>query len=147
MPFVLCSGSGCNLGSILQQGTYAHGNPHLSRRRIDRYCLECRQRRRIADTVYRSRISYELKASMQTSTDSRNGCCRRSKSCFLPALHTRRLPVSPPLMRPTISNAVVPGELFTEPPTLINLGFEWLIQGDDNRNASVCRLVSREGQH
>ena len=39
-------------------------------------------------------------------------------------------------------NAVVPGELFTEPPTLINLGFEWLIQGDENRNARVevwCR--------
>ena len=34
------------------------------------------------------------------------------------------------------ANAVVPGELFTEPPTLINLGFEWLIQGDDNRNAA-----------
>ena len=32
-------------------------------------------------------------------------------------------------------NAVVPGELLTEPPTLINLGFEWLIQGDENRNA------------
>jgi hypothetical protein len=32
---------------------------------------------------------------------------------------------------------VKPGELVTDPPTLINLGFEWLIEGDDNRNASV----------
>ena len=29
------------------------------------------------------------------------------------------------------------GELVIEPPTLINLGFEWFIQGDDNRNAAV----------
>ena len=35
------------------------------------------------------------------------------------------------------ANSVVPGELFTEPPTLINLGFEWLIQSDENRNAQV----------
>jgi hypothetical protein len=32
---------------------------------------------------------------------------------------------------------VTPGELIVEPPTLINLGFEWLIDGDANRNASV----------
>jgi hypothetical protein len=36
------------------------------------------------------------------------------------------------------ANAVVPGELVIEPPTLINLGFEWFIQGDANRNASVA---------
>jgi len=34
--------------------------------------------------------------------------------------------------------AVVAGELLTEPPTLENLGFEWFIQGDSNRNASVA---------
>jgi hypothetical protein len=39
----------------------------------------------------------------------------------------------PGLSRPD----VVPGELVVEPPTLINLGFEWLIEGDSNRNASV----------
>ena len=32
---------------------------------------------------------------------------------------------------------VTPGELVIDPPTLINLGFEWLIDGDANRNASV----------
>src|SRR5665213_3942722 len=32
---------------------------------------------------------------------------------------------------------VTPGDLVVDPPTLINLGFEWLMQGDDNRNASV----------
>jgi hypothetical protein len=31
----------------------------------------------------------------------------------------------------------MPGEFVIDHPTLINLGFEWLIQGDDNRNAKV----------
>ena len=34
-------------------------------------------------------------------------------------------------------NGVTPIEFLIDPPTLINLGFEWFIQGDDNRNASV----------
>ena len=34
-------------------------------------------------------------------------------------------------------NAVTPGEFLIDPPTLINLGFEWFISGDDNRNATV----------
>src|SRR5438552_4065137 len=32
---------------------------------------------------------------------------------------------------------ITPGDLVIDPPTLINLGFEWLTTGDDNRNASV----------
>ena len=43
------------------------------------------------------------------------------------------------------TNAVIPGELFTEPPTLINLGFEWLIQGDENHNASVALSYREQG--
>src|SRR3954469_20968725 len=35
------------------------------------------------------------------------------------------------------SNPTVVGELFIEPATLINLGFEGRIEGDDNRNARV----------
>lgn len=34
-------------------------------------------------------------------------------------------------------NATVPGEFVVENPTLTNLGFEWHIAGDENRNASV----------
>ena len=34
-------------------------------------------------------------------------------------------------------NGVRPGEFIVEPPTLICLGFEWEISGDDNRNATV----------
>jgi hypothetical protein len=37
----------------------------------------------------------------------------------------------------TSTETVMPGELVIEPPTLINLGFEWFIQGDTNRNAAV----------
>jgi hypothetical protein len=32
---------------------------------------------------------------------------------------------------------VTAGEFLIDPPTLINLGFEWFIEGDDNRNATV----------
>ena len=34
-------------------------------------------------------------------------------------------------------DAVKAGELIIEPPTLNCLGFEWYIDGDDNRNAVV----------
>ena len=37
----------------------------------------------------------------------------------------------------TARNGVTTRELVIEPPTLINLGFEWFIHGDDNRNATV----------
>jgi hypothetical protein len=43
------------------------------------------------------------------------------------------------------ANAVVAGELVVEPPTLINLGFEWWIEGDDNRNASVAVSFRERG--
>jgi hypothetical protein len=42
-------------------------------------------------------------------------------------------------------NGVAPGEFIVEPPTLINLGFEWFIDGDDNRNASVAVSYRKQG--
>ncbi len=40
------------------------------------------------------------------------------------------------LTQPVLAeDAVIAGELITEPATLIALGFEWRIQGDDSRNA------------
>src|SRR6185503_9629355 len=56
---------------------------------------------------------------------------------------TRRTPAmraahSLTLLLTQAANAVEAGELVVEPPTLINLGFEWWIEGDDNRNASVA---------
>ena len=34
-------------------------------------------------------------------------------------------------------NITYPGHFVAEPPTLISLGFEWYIKGDDNRNATA----------
>ena len=38
------------------------------------------------------------------------------------------------------------GELLVEPPTLINLGFEWFVEGDENRNATVAVSYRRSGE-
>jgi len=42
-------------------------------------------------------------------------------------------------------NKVTPGEFIIEPPTLINLGFEWYVEGDDNRNATVEVQYRKKG--
>lgn len=39
-----------------------------------------------------------------------------------------------------------PGEFIVEPPTLMSLGFEWKISGDDNRNAQVAVSYRRKGE-
>src|SRR5262245_5057558 len=44
------------------------------------------------------------------------------------------------------NNAVTPGDFIVEPPTLINLGFEWKIKGDDNRNATVAVQYRKVGE-
>jgi hypothetical protein len=43
-------------------------------------------------------------------------------------------------------NKTKPGEFIVDHPTLINLGFEWLIQGDDNRNAQVDVSYRKQGE-
>jgi hypothetical protein len=43
------------------------------------------------------------------------------------------------------ADAVTAGELIVEPPTLVSLGFEWPIEGDDNRTASVTVQYRRTG--
>ena len=43
------------------------------------------------------------------------------------------------------TNQVTPGDLIVEHPTLINLGFEWMIDGDANRNASVDVTFRKQG--
>src|SRR5262249_49730650 len=35
------------------------------------------------------------------------------------------------------NNKIKPGEFVIDHPTLMNLGFEWVVNGDDNRNAQV----------
>jgi hypothetical protein len=44
------------------------------------------------------------------------------------------------------SDNTVAGELFIEPATLISLGFEWYIEGDDNRNADVALSYRKTGE-
>ncbi len=44
------------------------------------------------------------------------------------------------------SNAVSPGEFLIDPPTLINLGFEWFIDGDANRNSAVDVSYRKKGE-
>jgi hypothetical protein len=41
---------------------------------------------------------------------------------------------------------VTPGEFLIEHPTLINLGFEWRIDGDSNRNAAVEVSYRKQGE-
>lgn len=43
------------------------------------------------------------------------------------------------------SNAVAPGEVFVELPTLHALGYEWPLAGDANRNAAVSVRFRRKG--
>ncbi len=43
-------------------------------------------------------------------------------------------------------NAVTPGDFVIERPTLLSLGFEWKISGDDNRNAAVAVTYRKAGQ-
>src|ERR1700719_5250513 len=43
-------------------------------------------------------------------------------------------------------NKIKPGEFIIDHPTLINLGFEWFIDGDDNRNAQVAVSYHKQGE-
>lgn len=45
------------------------------------------------------------------------------------------------------TDQVTPGELVINNPTLINLGFEWHIQGDENRNSEVAVSYRRAGDN
>ena len=40
----------------------------------------------------------------------------------------------------------VAGDFWVEPATLVALGFEWRISGDDNRNASVAVSYRKKGE-
>src|SRR5579863_7330727 len=43
-------------------------------------------------------------------------------------------------------NPTAAGEFTAEPPTLVSLGFEWSIAGDDNRNAKVESFYRKKGE-
>ena len=42
-------------------------------------------------------------------------------------------------------NEIRTGEFLVDPPTLINLGFEWFVDGDDNRNARIDVSYRKQG--
>jgi len=44
------------------------------------------------------------------------------------------------------SDKIAPGDFIVDHPTLINLGFEWIVQGDDNRNAQVAVSYRKQGE-
>jgi hypothetical protein len=44
------------------------------------------------------------------------------------------------------ADKVITGQLVSEPPTLISLGFEWHIEGDDNRNAETSVFYRKRGE-
>jgi len=44
------------------------------------------------------------------------------------------------------ADKTIAGEFITEPATLVSLGFEWMIAGDDNRNATVAVSYRRRGE-
>jgi hypothetical protein len=44
-------------------------------------------------------------------------------------------------------NSVKSIKFVIEPPTLISLGFEWYIEGDDNHNAEVKVQYRKKGDH
>ena len=52
---------------------------------------------------------------------------------------------APAPAQPRSANAIAPGELLIEPPTLINIGLEWFVQGDANRNAAVTLSYRKAG--
>jgi len=71
----------------------------------------------------------------------------RFKTRPLITLSLAVLIVSPlKMLRAAEVKTVTAGEFIVDPPTLINLGFEWRIEGDDNRNASVDVSYRKKGE-
>lgn len=80
-------------------------------------------------------------------TPLRNTSAGLALFALLPALVLAQLPGA---TTPVDPDQTSPGEFVIEPPTLQNLGFEWFIEGDANRNATVAvawrKLGSSEWQ-
>ena len=73
---------------------------------------------------------------------------RRSASWISLAVAMAVLGAAPSLAAPAAkpANATRPGNFWIEPPTLISLGFEWRIDGDENRNARVDVSYRKKGE-
>ena len=69
-------------------------------------------------------------------------CCAIVLAAFAAPAHIARLDAQ----SATAANAVTAGEFVVDPPTLINLGFEWLVEGDANRTATVEVSYRKTGE-
>lgn len=68
------------------------------------------------------------------------------KHCFIGLLFILFAQAAPLAAAPEKAvNSITPGKFTVEPPTLICAGFEWLMQGDDNSNASVEVSYRKKG--
>ena len=68
---------------------------------------------------------------------------------FLPLAIAALFPILSPSQTKSESKpeiGTIPGEFIIDPPTLVSLGFEWKIAGDDNRNASVEVTYRKTGE-
>ena len=67
--------------------------------------------------------------------------------CASSSFQAGELKLSPTTDQTPVANSIqsMPGELIVQHPTLINLGFEWHITGDANRNASVNVSFRKQG--
>src|SRR5215467_1401770 len=63
------------------------------------------------------------------------------RSCFIASVALMFAVTSPAHSQAT----TVAGEFSVEPPTLLSLGFDWKITGDDNRNAAVDVSYRKKG--
>jgi hypothetical protein len=64
-------------------------------------------------------------------------------------LYRRALPIAAGLIFGGVlsaQNSTIAGDFTAEPPTLVSLGFEWRITGDDNRNAKVESFYRKKGE-
>jgi hypothetical protein len=69
------------------------------------------------------------------------------KATFLVALFVWILPgLGDGARAQTPAVKIAPGDFVVDHPTLINLGFEWVVEGDDNRNASVEVSYRKQGE-
>jgi hypothetical protein len=91
--------------------------------------------------VRREVVAFLMSRDEHTSTSNeRNGTVKRAALLVAIALMAAGDPgAAADVNQLTLRDFVV------EPPTLINLGFEWFADGDANRNASVAVSYRREG--
>ena len=77
--------------------------------------------------------------------NSRKNCCIMLSLAFLFLMGLASFGDSP--VYAENPNMVKPGEFVIEPPTLINLGFEWYVEGDDNNDAVVEVWYRKKGDN